>query len=631
MAITPLKRTGRPLKSTLLPDPVGQRLISLVRWGLIFSLLYCGAAAAEDPSAQLRVSRPPYHVGIPMEVQVHISGFEREPEPTCEIDPPKGGSLRFLGLSPNVSTQISIINGRTTRSETVTFVCQYQFTPRKEGQHRFQPFRVRQGQTRAQTTGYSIDAEALQPDPKLQLRLRLPSKPIFVGQQVPIEIEWWVDERLQESIQNYEIRSELFDDADTFRFLPDSRASGNQQTLNVQTSQEQLLLPARARKITEGGNRYVIITSERTLVPLRAGRFSLEGATVNANEVTSWRRDLFGGRRPAATRPIFAQDSARTLVVKPPPATGRPASFGGAIGQGFSFGVETDRSVVQVGDPMVLTFTVSGSGELSPVGLPPLDSLLPAAQFRLPEDEISGQVMTGTKAFRVPVRVIDDRVTEIPALPYSWFDPELAEYQTTYSLPIALSVRPAQIVSADDVVSARKNPGPDLGRGDSVNPIPTEPPSLGYRAFGSSEADLAIEIDRKTLTQRPPFSTTGRSVLYAISVLLLSVVWLFSRQRDASPGRAKQRAGEKALRQRIEKSRHCPPNEALTEIVAALRELAAGRPEAVGPEIEEFIAACDDILYAPGNTPTDGVVQENIQRALQLADQIIDHRDGGSA
>ena len=348
------------------PGGVGQRLRSRACWAVAFSLLCCGLAHAEDPSAQLRVSRGPYHVGIPMEVQVHINGFEREPDPTCEVDPPRGGSLRFLGLTPNVSTQISIINGRTTRSETVTFICQYQFTPRTEGQHRFQPFRAQQDQKVAQTTAYSIEAEALQPDPKLRLRLRLPDKPIFVGQQVPVEIEWWVDERLQQSIQSYEIRSELFDDADTFRFLPDPRTSGSQQTLNVQTSQEELPLPARARETTEGGNRYVVITSERTLVPLRAGRFSLEGATVNANEVTSWRRDLFGGRRPAATRPIFAQDSPRTLIVKPPPAKGRPASFGGAIGQGFSFGVETDRSVVQVGDPIVLTFTVSGSGELSP-------------------------------------------------------------------------------------------------------------------------------------------------------------------------------------------------------------------------------------------------------------------------
>ena len=238
--------------------------------------------------------------------------------------------------------------------------------------------------------------------------------------------------------------------------------------------------------------------------------------------------------------------------------------------------------------------------------------------------------MTGTKAFRVPVRVTDDRVTEIPALPYSWFDPELAEYQTTYSLPIALSVRPAQIVSAEDVVSARNNPIPDPDRNAPGTPPRAELPSYGTRAFGSSEADLAIEIDRKTLTQGPEFSNTGRSVLYGVSVLLLLAAWFVSRRRDASPERAKQRANEKALRQRIEKARNLPPNEALTEIVAALRELAAGRPEAAGPEVEEFIAACDDILYAPGDTSPDVVVRENVHRALELADLIIDRRNGGS-
>ena len=616
------------MKTILLKASARRPLLSPSLGGVLLALFVflSGTAHAAAPSAQLRVSRAPYHVGIPMEVQIHITGFEREPEPSCEVEEPDGGSLRFLGLVPNVSTQISIINGRTTRSETVTFVCQYQFTPRREGQLRLQPFRAIQDQTSVQTTAYTIDAEALKPDPKLQLRLRLPNEPVFVGQQVPIEIEWWVDERLQQSIQSYEIRSELFDDPDTFRFLPDERTSGNQQTLNVQTQQEQLLLPARARESNQGENRYVVITSERILIPLRAGRFSLEGATVNANEVTSWRRDLFGGRRPSATRPIFAQDSARTLIVKPPPVAGRPASFGGAVGKGFSFAVETDRSVVQTGDPMVLTFTVSGSGELGPVGLPALDRLLPPEQFRLPDDEISGQVVTGTKAFRVPVRVIDEGVTEIPALPYSWFDPELAEYQTTYSLPIALSVRPAQVVSADDVVSARSDAARRGGDEETPGSPDTERTTPDRRSFSSREADLAIEIDRNALEAQPALSVTTQIALYGFSIAGLMTAWLFARRRDASPARAQQRAREKALRARIERARSQPPGEALTEIAAALRELAASRPEAASREVGEFIAACDDILYAPGDTPAEKRVQENANRALELADGIIAHR-----
>lgn len=616
------------MMTLLLEAPFARRVLPGALLGAVLGLILCSASAAPaaSPSAQLRVSRAPYHVGIPMEVQVHVSGFEREPEPTCEADAPEGGSLRFIGLIPNVSTQISIVNGRTTRSETVSFVCQYQLTPRREGLLRLSPFRVTQDQQTLETTAYTIEAEALKPDPKLKLKLRIPDEPVFVGQQVPVEIEWWVDERLQQSIQSYEIRSGLFDDPDTFRFLPDQKNPGNQQTLNIQTSEDQLILPAQAREEREDNNRYVVITSERTLIPLRAGQFRLEGATVNANEVTSWRRDLFGGRRPAATRPIFAKDSDRTLVVKPPPAAGRPASFSGAVGKGFSFAVETDRSVVQAGDPIVLTFTVSGSGELGPVGLPSLEDLLPPDRFRLPDNEIAGQVVAGTKAFRVPVRVIDETVTEIPALPYSWFDPELAEYQTTYSLPIALSVRPAQIVSADDVVSARSDATGSNPKEDRTDSADTNRGGPESRSFATREADLAIEIDRDALKAQPGLSTSSQWVLYGLSTLGLLAAWIFSRRRDASPGRAQQRAREKALRTRIERARHQAPDQALTEIAAALRELAASRPEAVTREVGDFIAACDDILYAPGEKPAEKRVQENADRALELADAIITHR-----
>ena len=628
-ATTLWRRIGRDLKMIPCQAPVRPRPLFSTLWGILFAVSTClaGMAQAAAPSAQLRVSRAPYYVGIPMEVQVHISGLNRDPEPTCEGKEPDGGSLRFIGLVPNISTQISIINGRTTRSENVTFVCQYQFTPRREGRIRLQPFRVTQDQTRIETTAYTVDAEGLKPDPKLQLRLRIPSEPVFVGQQVPIGIEWWVDERLQESIQSYEIRSELFDDPDTFRFLPDERIPGTQQTLNIQTSQEQLMLPARARQSQQGDNRYVVISSERTLIPLRAGRFDLQGATVNANEVTAWRRDLFGGRRPASTRPIFAQDSNRTLVVKPPPASGRPESFGGGVGRGFSFAVETDRSVVQAGDPIVLTFTVTGSGELAPVGLPPLDSLLPAEQFRLPGDAISGQVVTGTKAFRVPVRVMDENVTEIPALPYSWFDPELAEYQTTYSLPIALSVRPAQIVSADDVVTGRTDSENAEEAGEIAGSQDRKASNEDRRSFSAREADLAIEINRSALEAHSSLSTSGQATVYGISLLGLAAAWLFSRRRNASPDRARQRAREKALRARIEKARDLPPAEALAEMAAALRELAARRPDLDSGEVGEFIAACDDILYAPGDMPAQQRVQENADRALELADGIIAHRE----
>ncbi|MFP6640146.1 MAG: hypothetical protein VCC04_07875, partial [Myxococcota bacterium] len=505
----------------------------------------------------------------------------------------------------------------------VTFICQYEYTPRSEGQHRFAPFRLTQGQTVVETSPYAIKAEALRPDAKLKLRLRLPDEPIFVGQRVPVILEWWIDERLQQSIQDYSIRSELFEDGDTYRFLEPQRPAAGQQVLNIQTERGQVALPARAERRTEGGHPFVVLTAERVLIPLRPGTFPLGGATVNANEVTSWRRDLFGGRRPSATRPIFGQDVPRTLVVKPTPQAGRPPSFGGAVGRGFSFAVETDRSVVQTGEPIVLTFTVSGSGELDPVGLPPLDTLLPPDRFRLPEDEISGQVVADTKAFRVPVRVTDENVTEIPALPYSWFDPEQAEYQTTYSLPVALSVRPARVVSAADVVS----PWTETESGDE-SPGTMEPDlSAGLEMSGQkateSNADLAIEVDPERLWHHSGLSGTGLAAIYGLSLGLVLSSWGFARRRHVSPERLRLRAVEKTQRRRIENARGQPTQEALAEIASALRELAVTRPGTSLPELEVFLTACDDVLYAPGATQPESAVNESVDRALALVDRIV--------
>src|SRR5581483_7257518 len=73
-------------------------------------------------------------------------------------------------------------------------------------------------------------------------------------------------------------------------------------------------------------------------------------------------------------------------------------------------------------------------------------------EFRLPEGDTPGNTADGAKRFHVSVRVTDESVGEIPALAYSWFDPDSEKYQTARSQPIALRVMPAQVVSAGDVV-----------------------------------------------------------------------------------------------------------------------------------------------------------------------------------
>ena len=50
-----------------------------------------------------------------------------------------------------------------------------------------------------------------------------------------------------------------------------------------------------------------------------------------------------------------------------------PPSFAGAVGRGFSLEAAADRSVVQLGDPITLTLTIRGDGNLGNVALPALE------------------------------------------------------------------------------------------------------------------------------------------------------------------------------------------------------------------------------------------------------------------
>ena len=596
----------------------------------IFSALGClllaGHVSAQNPaqnSAQnpapnsrqssvrleLKVAPPPYYVGMPFDLHLQIEGLERTPDPTCSAPPVDGAVMSLMAIVPSVSTRVSIINGRTSRSERVTFVCRFSLTVAKPGEIRLGPFHVVQSGLQSASPVYSIQIESIAADPRVGVRLVLPEGPFIVGQRLPLGIEWWLEEGLQDSIQNYEIHSQLFEMPDAFRFIDERPPNQGEQTLTIQTDTGELTFPAVVENRSEGGGNFLVVRAQRTLVPLQPGDFELGSATISLNEVLRWQRDFFGGRRPSQTRRIFGNGVDQRVRVREAPSKDRPPSYAGAIGRGFSFEVAADRSVVQRGDPIVLTFKVRGEASLDSVGLAGLvgEGALSEKSFALSGEQPPGEIVDGAKIFRVPVRILDESLEEIPALPYSWFDPELGEYQTVYSRPIALSVRPAQLISAADVVSApaQESPAPR-----STESAPSERNSLSRGSgFSLTGANLAIETRRDRLRGREESRAQRLGLVYAASILLGIAAWFYRRRQDRDPEVLRIAASYREQCQRIQAAASMPRKQALGEVASALRELGSlerGEPD---PAREALIAECDAIFYAPRFPvgPTGGV------------------------
>jgi hypothetical protein len=479
-----------------LPEAAFVRALALGMASAALLLAAVRPAAAQD--ARVEVDPAPYYQGQPIALQIVATQFEEEPAPEVEFDPSEGLSLRFLGVSPSTSTSITIINGQMSRVHEVSFVYRYELSSARVGRVEVPEFRVRQGATLRRTRPFALEIAAVPTSEEFGIAVVLPPGPIFVGQKVPVEIELRIDEAVLQDYLNYRVQVPLFD-TPGLRFLDTSPVRSNTQ-LEITTATGVIRLPAVSEERNIGGRSNLVLRAERTLVAQKPGLIRADAPTVTIERGTGFRRDFFGQRQATGARRSVSAGRAIRLEVAEVPAAGRPASFAGAVGSGFSLEVEADRSVVQLGEPIALTFHLRGQGDLSTAGLPPLsaDGLFDPALFRLPEEAPAGLIDEDGKHFEVTLRVLDAGVREIPALAYSWFDAETRRFETVHSEPIALAVGAAQVVGAESVASRagdesdgggeRIFSGGGLGRGGGQSRCGR---GLGHRRGGGGTAIFA--------------------------------------------------------------------------------------------------------------------------------------------
>jgi hypothetical protein len=588
-------------------------------------VLLLAAAGAAAQQVSLELPGGPHYVGDAIEIRVVAEGFEEQPVPVPEAPAPPVGSLAMLGVSPDVSSSITIVNGRVTRTKRVRFVYRYRYFATAPGSVALGPFRVSQGAVVRSSEAVRLTLRKPAESNRLRVRLGLRGETVYVGERVPVSLEFWLAQGLQENLIGYKLRVPLFDLSKSFRLLDVPEAAGDTD-VEIETAEGTLRKKGTLRRQRRDGDDFLIVSVPLTLVPLAAGMHVLPPASLLAEEGTHWRRDFFGGRRATRARKWRALDRERKLTVKALPLERAPPGFAGAVGTGFNLEVSADRSVVQVGDPITLTFALRGEGNLETAALPPLDAegLLPAAAFRVPEGDLAGALEGGEKRFSAVVRVLDERVREIPALAYSWFDPATGGFETTHSRPIALSVGRAEVIGAADVIAEAPADDGELLRepGGEVAREGTTP----ARDLAFTGADLAIERD-PALLLRDARSGWGSAMLpgglYAGAALLVGLALLDRRRRDVDPEVARRRKGVAEELRRIRHARGLPVGEAVAELARALRRMRALVPDAGSPELDSFLGECDARSYAPAGGREDPQSDEPLhERALALGSRI---------
>lgn len=545
------------------------------------------------------------YAGVPFAINVIVEGLAADPAPQPPSITIPGATVSSLGVDYQEPPTF-IVNGQRIDQGPGKWILRYRVEVAKGGAYNLPPLTVVQGSTQVKVPGARLPVAELQTTRDMAIEVALPGRPVYVGETVPAEIHWFLRTNPQEPTLSVPLLA--MEDALTVAVPPPRNP---REVLAFAAGGRDLQLGFTQDSATRDGVEYTRLTFPILITPRRPGALALPPAQVVAQLPTGRMvRDRYGF--PTEGVELFrASDEARTLDVRALPETGKPASFGGAVGGSFSIATRTSRSVVQLGEPVELEIAVKSDQRLDAIGLPPLDGpgMLPKAQFTVPAEPPVGELSPDglTKTFRVPVQVIGADATAIPALAFSYFDPVRATYQTIHSEPIALQVAGGSVVGAAQVVGGGAATG---GGGGAV-----AEPATGTTSLAGVELALSPSGG-----EGAPLS---RSVLWLLVGLLYAVpLGLFAVRtwRLRTAGRREQ-AGEakialRALRDEIARAQKIPARDAAVALPRAMRDCA----RAVGVSVDEkLIERIENAGFAPG-AGGDPLPSELRGEASDLAD-----------
>ena len=257
---------------------------------------------------------------------------------------------------------------------------------------------------------------------------------------------------------------------------------------------------------------------------LTSGTFTLEPALragiLEPNQTR--RRDPFSGFFDSPflgvpSTPVNVSAPPQTLTIRAIPEEGRPADFSGAVGQ-FALTADVRPRELKVGEPITVTLQLQGTGNIAaarPSAYTDTD-LFRAYEARLLGDTPDPSADRGAKAFEQVImpRTVD--LHELPALQFSFFDPDAEHYRTVAVGPFPLTVHPSENGANALVLQI---PGSNGGGGKTL--------VLGTDIFYIKPAP-AYWLD-------PAARLVHRRVamgLHAAAPLALAGLWLATRRRN---------------------------------------------------------------------------------------------------
>ncbi len=578
--------------------------LTLKTLAMLLAALLPGAAWAASFTASL--DRDALTLGESATLSLAFEGGSpgRVPAPSVP-----GLQIAQAGTSQNMSW----INGAMSATVTVSF----SVTPQRAGEFTIPALTADVGGQQLSTAPLKLivsrasapSAAAVNSGSEVAfLKLNFPKQKVYAGEAIVARLELYLRDDVQ-NFGNFQITSSP----------TDGFSAGKTAELQNQR-----------RRVQVGNRVYTEIPLAVPLTAVKTGALALGPFTASAVVVlpSQNQNDPFAAFRGEQKQVTLATETLN-IESLPLPEQNRPANFTGAVGQ-FDFAASAGPTAVTVGDPITVRVQVSGRGALDAITLPVQDAwqnfkTYPPTTKLETTDQFGFQ---GTKTFEQIISPLNNDVHELPALTFSFFNPEDARYHTLTQPAVPLTVKAAgatvlpQMAAskttneekpAQDILPIKENLGT---LAPATEPLVTRPLFLVTQTVPVL-AFLAAFVWRKradNLANNPRLRRQR-----AVAALLAS------GKDDLKKYAAENKPDEffatlfRLLQEQLGERLNCPAS-AITEDVVDGHALLRNAPATLRTALHEQFQLCNQARYAPvrGSSELDSVAAQFEKLISQL-------------
>lgn len=221
------------------------------------------------------------------------------------------------------------------------------------------------------------------------------------------------------------------------------------------------------KTVVENGLRYNTITLKRVAVfPTRVGELTVDPLKIEVEAYVPSRSadpfDQFFSFRPRYEPVEVASRSVKINVESLPGQA--PEDFLGAVGS-FRVEASVDRADVEVGEPIEVELTISGTGNMATIEPPQFE---PPGVFEQYDPQVktqinrSGRQIRGTKTLTYVLVPRSNGVFQIPQVTLSFFNPARGQYESLNPRPTTVRVTGDPMVSPATLTSGSGLPVDDI-------------------------------------------------------------------------------------------------------------------------------------------------------------------------